>query len=209
MKSTILYIDEEEKALRAYSRRLKQIAGEEITIAAVAPFPSIDEMAASIAAHEDLASIIIDNRLSAAGTANYLGIELAKRIRQVDDLIPIYILTNNTDDVNEDLGNVEDVLSKGDLSRPTERETISLRLKRRIGKYRQILGDREKEFEKLLRRLYEGSLTEEEQNRLNELSYQREKREYGLNIADSDDLIRQVQQAEIELERIEAALKGH
>lgn len=208
MKSTILYIDEEEKALKAYGRRLKEIAGDDIEVDAIMPCPSLDEMAANIATYENLASIIIDNRLSAAGTADYLGIELARRIRQVDDLIPIYILTNNTNDVSEDLGNVEDVLSKGDLSKPKHRETIALRLKRRIGKYQQILGDREKTFERLLRRRYEGNLTDDEQKELSELSYQREKKEYGLNVSNSDDLIKKVQLAEAELTRIEAALNG-
>lgn len=176
MNAVVLYIDEEEMALRTMGKRLRRCFGQEVSVVPILPANTMEEMIKEIQSYESLVSIVIDQKLFAAGTANYVGTELAIAIRQIDKKIPIYILTNFIDDVDRDLGEIEYVLAKDDLSDNDKILPIASRLARHVNIYKSILIEREVKYEALLRKGYESTLTAEEVEEFSELSFQRERK---------------------------------
>lgn len=207
MIKNVVYIDEEERARNLYSRRLQQHFTDDIKIIPMAPHQDIDAMVNTIEQQENLASIIVDQKLNAAGTASYIGTELVEKLRLVDKQIPIYILTNYVGDIDGSLGNIEYVLNKDDLQDKNKIKSITQRITRHINTFNHILNDRELRFEELLRKRFESNLSEEETNEFSSLKYSREKKSLASTFIEGDELAKKIDIAEAKLLEIENKIK--
>ena len=116
----------------------------------------------------------IDEKLKETGVASYFGIELAQYIRGIDQKLPIYILTNYPNAVaSSGLWSVEDIVDKGNLDDSQESQILKARLIRRIDVYEDILLDRQKRFQELLRKSLKDELTRDEIAEFDELQLTR------------------------------------
>ncbi len=206
MSAVVLYIDEEEMALHTMGKRLRRCFGPEVSVVTRLPAHTIEEMVKEIQSCESLVSIVIDQKLFAAGTATYVGTELAVVIRQIDRKIPIYILTNFVDDVDHELGDIEYVLAKDDLSDNNKIAAISARLARHVDIFQTILLERERKYEALLRKGYESTLTAVEVEEFTSLSYQRERKIAVTELLAGVELGKKLDAAEATLAEISALL---
>lgn len=207
MKPIVLYIDEEEMALHTLGKRLRRCFGSEVEVVAIVPGQSISAMIKTIESYHPLVSIVIDQKLFAAGTANYVGTELAGAVRRIDNKIPIYILTNFVDDVDGQSGDVEYVLAKDDISDDAKLSAISNRLRRHINIYQTVLQEREIRFEELLRKGYSSALSEAETLEFKALSFERERRIAVSELIDGSELERKLDLMQDALSKISASLK--
>jgi hypothetical protein len=207
MKPQVLYIDEEPMALRVMGKRLQRAFGPEVTITPILPEATISLMTQKIESFAPLVSVVIDQKLNAAGGPSYVGTELANAIRRMDHKMPIYILTNVADDVNPNLADVEYILSKDDMSDDTQLEAVGARLRRHINVFQDLLSAREVRFEELLRRGYEGPLNKEDEEEFRSLSFQRERQIVVTELLESVDLNKKLDAAEKTLAEIKASLK--
>jgi hypothetical protein len=207
MTRCLIYIDEEPRARALYGRRLQQCIGDEVAVVSIDPEQALDAMVKTIEDSANLVSVVIDQKLTAAGTAGYLGTDLVEKLRLSDHLMPIYILTNYVGDVDVNLGGIEYVLSKDDLSSTEKLATIGTRIRRHINIFQQILGKRELRFEELLRKRFGSELTDLEIAEYTELKYQREKKGLASSFIDNDLLTKKIEVAEAKLQEIEIMLK--
>lgn len=207
MKPIVLYIDEEEMALRTMGKRLRRCFGVEVDVIPIPPEQTIEMMIQKIETYHPLVSVVIDQKLFVAGTATYVGTQLAGVIRQTNRNMPIYILTNFVDDVDNNLSDIEYVLAKDDLSDDIRLQTIATRLRRHINIFQNVLVQREIRFEELLRKGYEDTLTSAESDEFRNLSFQRERKIAVSELLDSMELERKLDAAQATLAEISASLK--
>jgi hypothetical protein len=207
MKPIVLYIDEEEMALHTLGKRLRRCFGDEVDVVTILPSSSIKEMIEKIEKFNLLVSIVIDQKLFAAGTANYVGTDLATVVRKTDPKIPIYILTNFVDDVDGQSGDIEYVLAKDDISDDGRLPAISNRVRRHINIFQSVLQERELRFELLLRKGHEVALSAEEVEEFKNLSFERERKIAVAELLDGSELEKKLDIAESVLAKISASLK--
>jgi hypothetical protein len=205
--NTVIYIDEEPRARDLLSRRLIRAVGTDIEVRAIEPERTLDAMMERIQAADNLVSVIVDQKLTAAGTADYVGTELVAKIRMIDSMLPLYILTNYADDINAYLPDIEYVLSKDDLQDEEKLNAIGIRIRRHVNVFQQITGKRELRFEQLLRKGFEAELTAEENSEFGELKYQRERKNVASHLFENDHLKQKMSAAEAMLTNIENLLK--
>lgn len=122
----------------------------------------------------ETACIIIDQKLKETGVATYLGIELARYLRSIDTKLPIYILTNYTEEeeqFEEGAWSVEEIIGKSEIANLDSNESRNLkaRMLRRINIYNDMLADRELRFQQLLRKSLRAELSHDEMRELEEL----------------------------------------
>lgn len=207
MKPIVLYIDEEPMALHTMGKRLRRCFGEEVEVKTLEPCRTIEETLRVINNVAGLVSVVVDQKLSAAGTADFVGTQLATAIRQTDLKMPIYILTNFADDVDGTMGEIEYVLSKADITNDEELPKIAARLRRHVNIFQDVLTERESRFEELLRKGYEDRLTETEQDELAQLSYQRERKISAAELLSGIELKAKLDEAQTVLDRINNQIK--
>lgn len=207
MMPCMIYIDEEPRARRLFGRRLGLCIGDEVQVIPLDPERELDAMVKKIENFPNLVSIVIDQKLTAAGTAEYLGTELVEKLRLADHLMPIYILTNYAEDVDSNLGGIEYVLSKDDLIDTEKLMNIGARVRRHINIFQQIMDQRESRFEELLRKRFESNLSDAESNEFSKLKYQREKKSLAASFIGDDQLTKKILSAEAKLQEIEHLLK--
>ncbi|WP_377702410.1 hypothetical protein [Pseudoduganella sp. UC29_71] len=202
---TVLYIDEEEQALKILGKRLIRAYGGEVQLVKLLPLPTIPEMLQVIASHEEVVSIVVDQKLSAIGSAQYVGTELVEAIRQANSKIPLYILTNSVEDLDSNLSDVEYVLAKDDISDDEKLLKISSRLRRHINIFEDILSERDQRFEALLRKSMDTQLSSQEAKEYADLAFHREKQVLAGELLDSQELAQKLDSAEkalLEINRI-------
>lgn len=207
MDQNIIYIDEELMARNLFPRRLQRYLNDEVKVISIDPLSDIDEMVEFIENYDSLISVIVDQRLNVAGTASYLGTELVRKLRLVDQLMPIYILTNFVEDIDPSLGSVEYILNKDDFLTEDKLRSISERITRHVNIFNSILDERERRFEELLRKRFESPLSEEESKEFSLLKYSREKKSLASTFIDCDELTRKIEMAEAKLKEIENKIK--
>jgi hypothetical protein len=171
-QKTIWLIDENEREIKTSYRALTKMLPESIKVETI--FPPYKSMVDyhDLLLNPDTVSIIIDQRLKETGFANYTGIELANYLRSIDTKLPIYILTNFSEDFEKYTGrggSVEDVLDKGDFRYENLKIEIAARIVRRIDVFDDILGEREKRFNELLAKSLDQELRDEEAIELKKL----------------------------------------
>jgi len=171
----IAFIDEDKDQLQTYCLMLEQCFpknNQEIEIVGFLPSPKLSDMG-YLVKDEEIVAIILDEQLKDTGIATYLGIDLAIYLRSLDKKIPIYILTSYPD--SEEILNseftIEDILSKQDF--PNKKDVVGARIMRRIDTFLDLASAREKEFENLLRKSIEGTISKDETIKYTELGYLR------------------------------------
>ena len=175
-KHIIWLIDDDEEELTTYGNELKLDMSQEIQIKAILPYPRKIDYVSTLLEDPDTACIIIDQKLKEKGPATYTGIELAQYLRRIKKKIPIYILTNFPHDQDEFAGgewSVEDIISKGSFSDEEGAQTAKARIMRHMKVYGDILDERAKRFNELLKKSLDDSLNEAELDELAELQAER------------------------------------
>ena len=175
-KHIIWLIDDDEEELTAYGDELKLDMSQEIQIKAILPYPRKIDYVSTLLEDPDTACIIIDQKLKEKGDATYTGIELAQYLRRIKKKIPIYILTNFTHDQDEFAGgewSVDDIISKESFSDEEGAQTAKARIVRHMKVYGDILDERAKRFNELLKKSLDDSLNEAELDELAELQAER------------------------------------
>ena len=175
-KHIIWLIDDDEEELTAYGDELKLDMSQEIQIKAILPYPRKIDYVSTLLEDPDTACIIMDQKLKEKGDATYTGIELAQYLRRIKKKIPIYILTNFPHDQDEFAGgewSVDDIISKGSLSDEEGAQTAKARIMRHMKVYGDILDERAKRFNELLKKSLDDSLNEAELDELAELQAER------------------------------------
>ena len=174
-KHIIWLIDDDEEELTAYGDELKLDMPQGIEIKAILPYPRKIDYVSTLLEDPDTACIIIDQKLKEKGDATYSGIELAQYLRRINKKIPIYILTIFPDD--KDFAgqewNIEDIISKGSFRDEEGAQTAKARIFRHIDVYEDILDERAKRFNELLKKSLDDSLDEAELDELAELQAER------------------------------------
>ncbi len=175
-KHIIWLVDDDEEELTTYGNELKLDMSPEIQIKAILPYPRKTDYVSTLLEDPDTACIIIDQKLKEKGSATYTGIELAQYLRRIKKKIPIYILTNFPHDQDEFAGgkwSVEDIISKGSFRDEEEAQTAKARIMRHMKVYGDILDERAKRFNELLKKSLDDSLNEAELDELAELQAER------------------------------------
>ena len=175
-KHIIWLIDDDEEELTTYGNELKLDMSQEIQIKAILPYPRKIDYVSTLLEDPDTACIIIDQKLKEKGPATYTGIELAQYLRRIKKKIPIYILTNFPHDQDEFAGgkwSVEDIISKGSFRDEEGAQTAKARIIRHMKVYGDILDERAKRFNELLKKSLDDSLNEAELDELAELQAER------------------------------------
>lgn len=202
----IWYIDEDADDLFVYRKELCNITEGKIEIKAEKPLPSKIEMAELVLAKSETVAVIIDQRLGdAKDGVGYNGLDLAREIRQLNDKIPIYILTNHSSDLTSDEWEIDYVFSKDDFK--DKRETLSRRLNRHINIFNEILNEREKRFAELLKKSVYETLTEAECKEFDLLDHSRSKAIFAEEAAVTAVLKERLDQQEKLLDEIKKKLE--
>lgn len=209
-KNVVLYIDEEQVALDSYGRELRKNLPPELEIICTLPEPTLPLMLKFICSMRPrIASIVVDEHLEVAGTADYIGSQLADAYRQLDSKIPIYILSNHPDEIDDNLESVEYILSKDDFADggPALESAIK-RMVRHINAYEQIVDEREQRFVILLKKYVLSEISIEEAKELNELKFWREAPAAIEESTMTVELKRKLDEQEDILNNIEQLLSG-
>ena len=107
-------IDESLDELQTYVDELRHLLPLSIDVKGMSPLPRKEDYFEAVLGDPNTACVLIDQKLKGTG-ANYLGIELARALRQVNTKIPIYILTNWIKEPEQFVGSewsVEDIIDK-------------------------------------------------------------------------------------------------
>lgn len=161
-KKIVIYLEDEEKSKRAFTRTLKTMYGSDYEIVAISPEVDIPTMIEKFTTFSTIVSYVIDERLQHTGTSLYSGSELITCLRDIDSKIPIYILTSHAGEVEEYLGNIEFVIDKNQLSEDETILSISQRLRRHQDTFQDIQSKRASRLEVLLQKSINSELSEEE-----------------------------------------------
>ncbi len=175
-KCIIWLIDENENELKTYHRDLKKLMSDSVQIEAITPFPHKEDYISAVLENKSTATIIIDQKLKDTGIADYLGIELAKFLRKINNKLPIYILTNYAKNDEEFVGSkwsVEDIIDKSLFKNDEDLAILKARILRRINVYNDVLEERERRFNDLLRKSLEDELTADEVKEFSDLDFHR------------------------------------
>lgn len=174
-KKIIWMIDENQLQLNAFKRELSFCLDNALDVEAILPYPTMQEYLEPVINNDRTVVIIIDQRLTDEGTVNYTGIDLAEYLRAINPKLPIYILTNFPDD-EEFSGrelNVEYILDKSEFINEADLKMIAARILRHIDTYKDILTERGKRFNNLLRKSLKEELNTDEFCELEQLNYLR------------------------------------
>ena len=101
---------------------------------------------------------------------------MAQHLRDINKKIPIYILTNFADEKDEFAGgewSVEYIIPKDSFKDNEGARTVMARIVRHINVYGDILDERAKRFNELLKKTLDDSLDETELEELAELQFER------------------------------------
>jgi hypothetical protein len=172
-RNKLWLIDENRDQMETYVNVLSRLFPE-LQVLPMEPKERMQGYVQSVLTDPETACIIIDQKLKDTGVARYFGIELASYLRAIDTKLPIYILTNYPDEkeqFEEGAWSVEDIIDKRELSDLDSNYTRNLkaRLLRRINTYNDLLADRERQFQGLLRRSLSEELSPDEMRELEEL----------------------------------------
>jgi hypothetical protein len=199
MSKKIWLIDENENQSKTYARKLRRVLPSTVQVERLyPPYRYMNDYVALLNEPETVC-IILDQKLKDTGIATYTGIELAEYLRGVSSKLPIYILTNFPPDVKEDEvvqeynargWSVEDIVDKNVFTNPVHIKAFTARLLRRLEIYDDILLNRAKRFNELLRVKVAGELTQAEEKEFDQLQFERLAPEEALPESQSEDVQR-------------------
>ena len=176
LRNVILVLDEATENHNFIASSLEQVYGDEVDIIIEEPLSTKELMISRI--QEDsgrIVALILDERLTDTGECDYVGSELAEAYRFFDSKIPIYILTSFPDIVDSNSGDIEYVIDKADLTADSLIKKLSIKLRRHVNIYKDIVDYRKNRVNELLLKQFNSNLSEDELSELKDLQYWRVK----------------------------------
>ena len=161
-------IEDDEEQADQYGRLLEIASGNQFKVNYVAVKPRLTDYA-DLLADDRTGAIIIDQRLSELSGVAYEGIEVAEFLRTVRPELPIFILTQHSNDdlLLEKEESVEFVMGKDDL---TKRDAAyAARILRNIGRYEAALNKKQLRLKELIDLKLSDGLNEEEEEELQKI----------------------------------------
>ena len=193
MKSHLVYlIDENDEQRRAFSLVLNELfKGSGLLIEGRVPLPKPQDYAAVIASG-DVSALILDQKMEDGGVA-YSGTQLSGFLRGIVPKLPIYILSNYTDDYalfEDGEGYVEDLISKRSVTDPTSKEAqiFKARFLRRIGGFVDVVEQRAARYHDLLVKSLRETLSPDELAEMGILESERAIPQQAMELRDIHDL---------------------
>lgn len=171
----IIFIDDQDNVRRIFGQRLKRLFTEIADVIVLEPLPTTEDMMAKLLSLENVVSYIIDENLTYSGGTNYQGVDLIRKIRELDTKVPIYILTSDTSWVDPLLGDIEFVVDKVSLNQKENKEKFLQKFTRHLFTYKDIKTDHAKRFDELLIKSLSEPLQPEEQKEYEALNIIRAK----------------------------------
>ena len=176
-KQTIWVIDEDENQCKTYVNVLQDLLPKDLDIKGInPPFQTVYEYT-KLLSNPLSACFMIDQKLKDTGVANYYGIDLATFLRGINTKIPIFILTNFSEEkesFSEGEWSVDDIIPKSLLRPDLEKtKTYIARITRRLLTYTDYLSSRAERFNELLHKSLTGEMTAEDEDELNNIQFER------------------------------------
>jgi hypothetical protein len=147
--------------------------GEEYSVIALEPKPTINEMLKTLEDIDKKVSIIIDEKLQVEVGTNYKGSQLVEAIRISDEKLPIYILTSETSLIEPPFGSVDYVIDKNSIKSDNDKMQLSIMMRRHINSFNEIKSARAQRFEQLLKKSITEQLSQEELQEYERLDFLR------------------------------------
>lgn len=182
----IIYIDDDSEARETYTEVLQEVFGGDFELKDIAPEFLLEDMLIKINDMHSVAGFVLDEKMNQLGQANFVGQSLAKKIRELDYKIPIYIFTAFKNEFNNEFGpaEVEYVIDKNELSDEETLESLTAKVRRHQNVYNDIMSERAEKLDEYLRKFLNGAITPAEKEELDQLNFLRKK-----NIVLQDSLI--------------------
>ena len=171
----VIFIDDQDDVRRVFGKRLSRLFTEVANVIVLEPLPTTEDMIAKLRSLEDVVSYVIDENLTYSGGTNYQGVDLIRKIRELDMKIPIYILTSDKSWVDPLLGDIEFVIDKIELSQGENKAKFLQKFVRHLLTYKDIKTDHAKRFDELLVKSLSEPLLPEEQKEYEALNVIRAK----------------------------------
>lgn len=174
---TVYLVDENDEQRRAFALTLSELFEDTgLTLKPIAPLPTPEDYAPLLASGT-VAALILDQKLEDGGVA-YSGTELSSYLRGIVPKLPIFILSNYTDNralFEQGEADVEYIIPKKAITDPTSREAqiFKSRFLRRLNVFVDVLGERAKRYHELLVKSLREELTPDEGKELGLLDIER------------------------------------
>jgi hypothetical protein len=175
--NTVYLVDENDEQRRAYTLILRELLeGSGLIIEGLIPLPALDDYT-ELLNSGSVAALVVDQKLEDGGVP-YSGTQLSSYLRGIVPKLPIFILSNYTDDRELFVGgewSVEDIVPKSVVRDPTSEgaKIFKARFLRRLAVYVDVLDDRAQRYHDLLVKSLTETLTSEEEAELGILETER------------------------------------
>lgn len=185
---TMLLVDENAEQRRAYTLILTELfEGTGVVIRAIAPLAKPADYN-PIVADGGIAALILDQKMEDGGVG-YTGTELSSFLRGVVPKLPIFILSNFTEEkalFEQGEGDVEYIVDKKVLTDPTTRDAqiFKARVLRRLNVFADVLTERAQRYHDLLVKSLTSRLSADEEKELGLLDAERAVPQQATEIVD-------------------------
>jgi hypothetical protein len=156
-------------------------------------YPQIEDYA-SVPLDDSVSAVIVDQFLAENTGVAYEGLDVAEYLRVIAPALPVFVLTNFAGELEEQAGAVDLVITKGNMRKHSE--TYIARILRRIGQYREALGEQQLRLQELLDLELSEDLDATEERELTELRK-------GIERPSDITLLRSGQRKDLEIEHNE------
>lgn len=174
---TMLLVDENEQQRHAYELVLNELFdGTGVQVKAIIPLAQPTDYN-SLFADGAISALILDQKMEDGGVG-YTGTELSSFVRGILPKLPIFILSNYTEEkvlFEEGESDVEYIIDKKTLNDPTSRnaQIFKARVLRRLNVFADVLAERAQRYHDLLVKSLTGRLSVEEEKELGLLDLER------------------------------------
>lgn len=188
MTDIVIFIDDDETVIFTVLKRLRRIFGEQIRVKGLLPENNLENMLNKLEAINNKVLYLIDENLTYTGLADYSGVNLIEKIREIDTKIPIYILTSVPSNVDPFLGDIEFVIDKKEWDKAENKGKFAERFLRHIDTYKDIKTKQAQRFDYLLAKSLMEPLSEDEAREIAGLNLIRSKQLLDEAVISEDDL---------------------
>ena len=198
-------VDENPQQLRAFHLTLNELfTGSGVNIEAMRPLAALDDYA-RLLANGEISALILDQKMEDGGIP-YSGTQLSSHLRAIAPKLPIFILSNYTDDetlFENGEGSVEYILPKKIIADPTcqEAQTFKARFLRHLDVFTDILDNRAQRYHGLLVKSLTEKLSAEEERELGLLETERVLPTHAHEISDAKAIERAIEEIRKQLNR--------
>ncbi len=169
IKLNVIYIDDEEASRDVFSEVIDDLYDDKFNVVSISPNKNLADMISVISDIQDVKSIIIDEKLSVSAKTEYKGSELSEELRNVYEIMPIYILTSQPSSLEPICGSVEYVLDKGQIEEGAYKEHVKKLLSRHIANTDALVSEKKEKYDRLLTKSMSEGLSEVEISELESL----------------------------------------